>query len=377
MSKMMRAIRKTKPAKGLEVVDVPVPTPGPDDVMVYVEAASFCGTDVHIWKWDEWSARRIKTPLTTGHEFCGTIVAVGERVQHAEVGDFVSAESHVTCGMCYQCRTGQPHLCPNTQILGVDRDGAFAHYVVVPEKVIWRTDREKLPPEIATLQEPFGNAVFSTMNQDLSGESVAVLGCGPIGLFTVGIAKAVGAKAIFASDVHPMRLNLATQMGAAAVFDAGKLGENIVGEIVKANRGYGVDVVLEMSGAPSAITTAFRIVRNGGTVILFGIPAKPVEIDVAENMIFKNLSVRALNGRQIFGTWYKTRWLLEDGLVDLRPLITKTIAFEEINDSMELLSRGDACKIVLLPNGGRPADIPAQQRRREPDPNITAEPVHR
>lgn len=377
MPKMMRAIRKMKPAKGLEVVDVPVPTPGPDDVLVYVEAASFCGTDLHIWQWDDWSARRIKPPLTTGHEFCGTIVEVGERVRHAEVGDFVSAESHVTCGMCYQCRTGQPHLCPNTQILGVDREGAFAHFVVVPEKVIWRTDREKLPPQIATLQEPFGNAVFSTMNQDLSGESVAVLGCGPIGLFTVGIAKAVGAKAIFASDVHPMRLKLATKMGASAVFDAAKLSDNIVSEIVKANRGYGVDVVLEMSGAPSAITTAFRVVRNGGTVILFGIPAKPVEIDVAENMIFKNLTVRAINGRQIFGTWYKTRWLLEDGLVDLRPLITKTIAFEEINDAMELLSRGDACKIVLLPNGGKPADIPAQHRRREPEPNITGAPVHR
>lgn len=271
-------------------------------------------------------------------------------------------------------------MCPHTQILGVDREGAFANYVVVPEKVIWQNNRAKLPPEIATLQEPFGNAVFSTMNQDLSGQSVLVLGCGPIGLFTIGICKAVGAKAVFASDVHPFRIQLATKMGATQVFnpkDHSPSDGEIVDAIVQANGGYGVDVVLEMSGAPSAITTAFRVVRNGGTVILFGIPSKPVEIDVAENMIFKNLTVLALNGRRIFDTWYKTRWLLEGGVINLRPLITKTIELEEINDAMAMLSRGDACKIVVLPNHGRPADIPGGQRARMPDPNITGAPVHR
>ena len=376
MPETMLAICKAKPEPGLEVREVPRPLVGPEDVLVYVEAASLCGTDLHIWKWDAWSQRHIHPPLTLGHEFCGTIIEVGEKVQHAAVGDYVSAESHVTCGMCYQCRTGQAHMCPNTQILGVDRDGAFAHYVAVPEKVIWKTDRSKLPPQIATLQEPFGNAVFATMNQDLSGQSVAVLGCGPIGLFTIGIARAVGAKAVFATDIHPHRLDLAGMMGATEVFNvAGR--DDTVGRIVEANGGYGVDVVLEMSGAPSAITTGFRVVRNGGTVVLFGIPARPVEIDVAENMIFKNLTVRALNGRRIFDTWYKTRWLLEGGVIDLKPLITKTIDFDEINDAMEMLSRGDACKIVLLPNGGKPPDIRGQHRARTPNPNITGSPVHR
>ncbi len=376
MPETIKAIRKVKPEQGLEVQDVPMPAPGAEDVLVYVEAASFCGTDLHIWKWDPWSQRHIKLPLTLGHEFCGTIVEVGEKVQHAAVGDYVSAESHVTCGMCYQCRTGQAHMCPNTQILGVDRDGAFANYVAVPEKVIWKCNRAKLPPEVATLQEPFGNAVFATMNQDLSGQSIVVLGCGPIGLFTIGIARAVGAKAIFATDIHPHRLNLAKTMGATEVFNAAEI-EDMVGRVVQANGGYGVDVVLEMSGAPSAITTGFRVVRNGGTVVLFGIPAKPVEIDVAENMIFKNLTVRALNGRRIFDTWYKTRWLLEGGVIDLKPLITKTINFDEVNDAMNMLSRGDACKIVLLPNGGKPPDIHARQRPRAHDPNITGTPVHR
>lgn len=376
MADMMQAIRKTSAGAGLEVVQVPVPFPGPEDVLVYVEAASICGTDLHIWKWDDWSSRRIKPPLTLGHEFCGTIVAAGKDVHHAAVGDFVSAESHVTCGMCYQCRTGQAHMCPNTRILGVDRDGAFANFVVVPEKVIWQNKRSKMPPEIATLQEPFGNAVFATMNQDLSGKSVLVLGCGPIGLFTICIAKAVGAKSVFASDIHPYRLDLAKKMGATQVFNASD-GVDIVDSVVEANGGYGVDFVLEMSGAPSAITSGFRVVRNGGSVILFGIPSKPVEIDVAENMIFKNLTVLALNGRRIFDTWYKTRWLLEGGVVDLRPLITKTIGFEEMMDSLEMLARGDACKIVLLPNGGKPPKIAEQKRVRTPDPNITAAPVHR
>ncbi len=372
----MRAVRKLDAAKGLTICDLPVPKPGPDDVLVYVEAASICGTDLHIWNWDSWSQRRIKPPLTLGHEFCGTIVAVGEKVREARVGDYVSAESHVTCGMCYQCRTGQAHMCPNTEILGVDRDGAFANYVVVPEKVIWQNNREKLPPEIATLQEPFGNAVFATMNQDLSGQTVAVLGCGPIGLFTIGISRAVGCKHVFGSDIHPMRIELARRMGATEVFNAADDGD-IVAKIVEANAGYGVDVVLEMSGAPSAITTAFRVVRNGGTVVLFGIPAKPVEIDVAENMIFKNLTVRALNGRRIFDTWYKTRWLLEGGVVDLRPLITKTIGMDEINDALTLLNRGDECKIVILPNGGNPPDIAEPRSSRPPDPNISGAPVHR
>jgi threonine 3-dehydrogenase len=376
MPETMLAVCKLQSQQGLDVRELPRPRPGPEDVLVYVEAASFCGTDLHIWKWDGWSQRRIKPPLTLGHEFCGTIVAVGDKVRHAAVGDYVSAESHVTCGMCYQCRTGQAHMCPNTQILGVDRDGAFANYVVVPEKVIWQNNRAKLPPEIATLQEPFGNAVFATMNQDLSGQSVAVLGCGPIGLFTIGICRAVGAKAVFASDIHPFRLNLAQVMGATQVFNPSD-GGDAVPRMVEANGGYGVDVVLEMSGAPAAITTAFRVVRNGGTVILFGIPERPVEIDVAENMIFKNLTVLAMNGRRIFDTWYKTRWLLEGGVIDLRPLITKTVGFDEVNDAMAMLARGDACKIVLLPNAGKPAPAAEKARVRKPTPNITGAPVHR
>lgn len=348
MPTTMRAIRKSKSDRGLTVEEIPIPSIKSDEVLVEVEAAGICGTDLHIWKWDAWSRHRIKPPLTLGHEFSGTIVEVGSQVEHTQVGDFVSAESHITCGMCYQCRTGQAHLCPRTRILGVDIDGAFAEYVAVPEKVIWLNDREKISAEIAAIQEPFGNAVFATLDQDITGKSVAILGCGPIGLFSVGIAKASGASYVFATDINDNRLQLAKIMGATEVFNPSK-GGDVVDRLIEANQGLGIDVVLEMSGSPIAINTAFRAARHGGKVVLFGIPADPVEIDIAENMIFKNLNVKALNGRQIFETWFKTRWLLANKVVDLTPLITKTIAFDEINDAMELLSRGDACKLVLIP----------------------------
>ncbi len=381
MPETMTAVRKVKPERGLVVEEIPLPQVGPEDVLVQVEAAGICGTDLHIWNWDRWSSRRIKPPLTLGHEFAGTVVEVGKRVSTVEVGEYVSAESHITCGMCYQCRTGQAHMCPNTVIIGVDREGGFAEYVAVPEKVIWRNDRSKIPPEIACLQEPFGNAVFSTMNQDITGQSVCVLGCGPIGLFSIGIANASGASRVFASDVNQFRLDLATTMGAQQVFNPTAFPEegdgNIVEAMVAANGGFGVDIVLEMSGAPAAINTAFKAVRNGGVVVLFGIPAKPVEIDVAENMIFKNLTVHSLNGRRIFDTWYKTRWLLSEGVVDVRPLITKTICLEDTNDSMPLLEEGKACKLVVIPEHKSAPKIAEPASAKTPDPNIRGSVAHR
>ena len=370
MAKLMLAVRKVERKPGLVVDEIPVPTPGEEEVLVEVQAAGICGTDLHIWKWDTWSQQRINTPLTLGHEFSGTVVEIGSKVEHVQVGDFVSAESHVTCGMCYQCRTGQAHLCPRTQILGVDREGAFAEYVCVPEKVIWQNDPRKISPEVAALQEPFGNAVFATLNQDITGKSVAILGCGPIGLFSVGIARASGASHVFASDLNETRLSLATEMGADAAFNPAA-GTDTVEELVAANEGRGIDVVLEMSGSPVAINTAFKAARNGGTVVLFGIPSDPVEIDIAENMIFKNLQVTALNGRRIFDTWYKTRWLLANKVVDLQPLITRTIGFEEVDDCMPMLASGDACKLVLIPSHRSPAAVEKTEGLSEIDDSST------
>ena len=374
----MTAVRKVEPDRGLVVEEVPIPEVGPDEVLVAVEAASVCGTDLHIWEWDEWSAQRIKTPMTVGHEFAGTVVETGLNVRHVSVGDYVSAESHVTCGMCFQCRTGQMHMCPQTRILGVDRDGAFADYVTLPEKVIWPNDRSKLPPEVATLQEPFGNAVFATLAHDLAGQSVGVLGCGPVGLFSVAIARASGAALVLAVDLNDFRLGLAKDMGAAATLNARDLDDGDIARwLSETNEGFGVDVVLEMSGAPSAIDSAFRGVRNGGRITLFGIPASPVRIDVAESMIFKNLTVLALNGRRIFDTWYRTRWMLESGVVDLRPLITHEMGFERIEEAMGLLAGGDACKIILRPEATVDTTAGDGTERRDRDPNVEGRVVHR
>ena len=345
----MQALRKVAPGPGLSLEDVPEPTPGPTDVVVEVEAASVCGTDLHIHRWDGWAAGRISPPVTLGHEFAGTVVEVGADVRHVAVGDFVSAESHITCGACVACRTGNGHMCERTRILGVDRDGAFARYVAVPESVIWKTDREKLPPEIATLQESFGNAVFATSEQDVSGRTVAVLGCGPVGLFTIAIARASGAARILASDLHPFRLGLARTMGADDVVDVSE-NADVAGWFAERTEGHGVDVAFEMSGSPVAIADAVTIARYGGRVILFGIPSRSVELDVAA-AIFKNLTVQAVSGRRIFATWYRTRWLLESGAVDLRPLITHEYGLDDWEQVFTKLEAGEACKIVVYPGG--------------------------
>jgi threonine 3-dehydrogenase len=365
MPETMLALRKAAAEPGLQLQEVPVPSPAADEVLVEVETASVCGTDLHIYGWDEWSQGRIVPPLTLGHEFAGTVVEIGSLVRNVAAGDYVSAESHITCGVCFQCRTGHAHMCERTRILGVDRDGAFARYVSVPASVIWRNDRSKLPPEIATIQEPFGNAVFATSEQDLAGRAVAVLGCGPIGLFTIGIARASGAAVVMAADRTPFRLGLAERMGASAVVKVDDVPDTAAW-FLDQNEGYGFDVVFEMSGSPRAIADSFHIARNGGRVILFGIPSRPVEIDVAEALIFKNLNVLALNGRKIFETWYRTRWLLESGVVDVRPLITKELPLEEYETAFALLSAGEACKIVLYPGGRAPAAATDEESVREP-----------
>jgi threonine 3-dehydrogenase len=349
----MRAVRKHRAGPGLVLDELPVPKPGPDEVVMRVEAASICGTDLHILRWDQWSSERVKPPLTLGHELCGTVVAVGPGVRDVMEGEYVSAESHVTCGACFHCRTGRAHMCERTRILGVDRDGGFADYVALPASVIWRNDRAKLPPEIACLQEPFGNAVFATSTQELAGRAVAVLGCGPVGLFAVAIARAFGAGRLLASDHVPFRLELARTVGADEVVNVDSV-EDVPAWFTEQNEGVGLGVVFEMSGALKAIENAFKIVRHGGHVVLFGIPAEPVTIDIAESLIFKNLTVTAVNGRQIWETWYTTRWLLEHGVVDLRPLLSAELPLERFEEAFALLESGEACKVVLRPNGAAP-----------------------
>ncbi len=343
----MKAILKPAAAEGFEYTDVPRPAVRPKDVLIKVSLASVCGTDFHITNWDEWSAGRIKPPLVYGHEFCGVVEAVGDKVEGFVPGDYVSAEMHLACGHCLQCLNGNKHICENVKIFGVDLPGCFAEYVAIPAKQV-----VKLPPgikpEYGALLDSLGNSVHAVSRAEVSGKTVHVVGCGPLGLFAVAISKAMGALKVLASDVSPFRLDLARQAGADAVFSP---ADGPVSEAVKSHtRGHGVDVVLEMSGAAPAINDAFRGLKLGGTVVLMGIPKGPVSIDLSTDVIFKEAKVIGINGREIFGTWFLMVDLLETGKLDLDFIITHRLGLSEFGQAMDLIRQGVSGKILLDPS---------------------------
>ncbi|RJQ08219.1 MAG: L-threonine 3-dehydrogenase [Bacillota bacterium] len=340
----MRALVKTAPGAGAELQVVPVPRPGPGEVLVKVAVASICGTDVHIYEWNAWAAGRMRTPIVFGHEFAGHVVALGTGASGVEVGDYVSAESHVICGRCYQCRTGQSHICRSCSILGVDRQGCFADYVVVPAANVWHNPPE-LAPEVASIQEPFGNAVDTVFADGVPGKSFLVLGCGPIGLMAVALLRASGATPIIAADLSDYRLAMAMNLGADHVIDA--KSADTVSRTLELTGGEGVDAVLEMSGARTAITQALKAARNGGRVTMLGLPAGPVALDLAEDFVFKGLTLQGITGRHIFETWYTAKAFLASGRVDLRPVITHSYPIEVFREAFELAITGKCGKIVL------------------------------
>ncbi len=346
MAEKMKAVIKAHPGPGLEMTMVDVPTVGPGDVLVRVKATSICGTDLHIYRWDPWAQGRIRPPLIVGHELCGEVVAVGERVTQVQVGDFISAESHIVCGTCVYCRTGRGHICPNTQIIGVDRDGAFAEYVVLPEENAWINPPD-MPVELAVLQENFGNSVHTAFATDLSARKVLVTGCGPVSLMMLAIVKAVGARSIYATDISSYRLGLARTMGADVTLNPAK--EDVVAAVRQATEGEGVDVLLEMSGAPSAIRDGFRLLKDGGVAVLLGIPPAPFEFDLANEVIFKGITVYGIIGRRLWETWYQMRGLLNSGVVDLRPVVTHRFPLDKFEEALEAMASGNSGKVVLFP----------------------------
>ena len=267
MSDTMQAVVKTKAAPGAEIREVKVPAFGRNDVLVKVKVASICGTDLHIYEWDRWAQKRIHPPLIPGHEFCGEVAAFGDEVTSVKEGDFVSAEMHVACGKCLLCRTGEAHICQNVKIIGVDADGAFAEYVVIPESNIWKLD-PAIPQEYASILDPLGNAVHTVLAGEVAAKTVAITGCGPIGLFSIAVARAVGAAQVFAIEVNEHRRRLAKEMHADLALDPSK--EDVKSIIMERTDGLGVDAVLEMAGHPDAIRTAFDIVRRGGRISLLG-----------------------------------------------------------------------------------------------------------
>lgn len=344
----MQALVKSTAGPGLTLTTLVDPRPGPHDAVVKIAATSLCGTDVHIYRWDEWAQQRIHPPRIIGHELCGHVVEVGRDVSLVKVGEYVAAESHLTCGACFQCRTGQAHVCKNYKILGIDRDGSYAQYVTLPENVLWRTDPQ-IPPELACVQEPLGNAVDAALAEDLTGHTVLITGCGPTGLFAAAVARTAGAATIIASDVSDFRLSLAKQVGVDHVFNA-KVDspEHIAAAILDITAGEGVDAALEMSGNPTALHQVFQAVKNGGRVTLFGIPTGPVCFDLPNEMIFKGIRVYGITGRRLFETWYRLAGLFKAGL-NIRPVITHSFPLSEFATGFELIQSGQCGKVVLFP----------------------------
>lgn len=346
MTRMMKAVIKSQPGPGAELARVPVPEIGPRDVLVRVKATSICGTDYHIYSWDQWSAGRIKPPLVLGHEFSGEVVAVGPEVTSVAVGDMVSAETHIVCGTCALCRTGQAHICQNTRILGVDTNGAFAEFVSIPEANAWKND-PALPPEMGSIQEPLGNAVHTALAGEIAGQTVAVVGCGPIGLMSLGVALACGAGAVFAVDINEYRMELASRLGATAVIDA--RSQDTVKVLRGLTGGLGVDAVLEMSGHPDAIRQSLKAVRNGGRVSLLGLPSKPLELDLTKDVIFKGITLQGIAGRRMFQTWFQVRALLASGRLNMESVITHRMPLEDFAEGMGLMRSGNCGRVVLFP----------------------------
>ncbi len=348
MPNTMMAVVKPAAAPGAEIREVKIPAFGRTDVLVKVKVASICGTDLHIYDWDRWAQNRIHPPLIPGHEFCGEVVAFGDEVTSVKEGDFVSAEMHVACGKCLQCRTGEAHICQNVKIIGVDTDGAFAEYVVIPETNIWKLD-PAIPLEYASILDPLGNAVHTVLAGEIAAKTVAITGCGPIGLFSIAVARAVGATTVFAIEVNEHRRRLAKEMKADYALDPSK--EDVKAIVMEKTGGLGVDVVLEMAGHPDAIRTAFDIVRRGGRLSLLGLTSKPISVNFSEDIIFKGITVQGINGRRMYQTWYQMTALLKAGKLDLHPVITDRIAMKDFSKAMERLKTGEASKILVYPNG--------------------------
>lgn len=339
----MKAIAKVRPEPGVEIIEAPEPATRPGTVKLKLEAASVCGTDLHIYSWDAWSASRIKPPRIIGHEFCGTIVEVGEGVTQREVGDFVASESHIVCGRCTQCLNGQAHVCVNTQILGVDVDGGFAEYVVIPWENARPTSRA-VPPKIAAFQDALGNAVHTVMAGPVTGQRILITGLGPIGLFAATICRALGAEQVVGTEVSPYRIALAEQIGIDAVINPTQ--QDASAELRKlAPEGF--DGILEMSGHPSSLALAIEQARPGGRISLLGVYAGTEQTIRLNDAIFKGLDIQGIVGRKLWDTWDQMADILATGKLCLDPVVTHEMHYTELAHAMELMKSGQAGKVVF------------------------------
>lgn len=341
----MRALVKHHAGVGLRFeAEHPRPTPGPRDVLIRVKKVGICGTDRHIWEWDAWAAGRIPVGIVTGHEFVGIIEGVGAAVTKYQPGLRVSAEGHITAWKDYNSRTGNAHIAGDTKIIGIDRDGCFADYVVVPEENVWPV-HDSIPDRIAAVLDPLGNAVHTVMEAGVSAKSVLVTGTGIIGLMAVTVARAAGAGRIFATDIDPRRRALAKKLGAVEAFDPRDAGW--IAEVRKACKGEGADVLLEMSGAEAALNQGFDALRNGGRAALLGLFKGPVNFDINRLVVFKGCTVLGINGRKMFETWFQMEELLLGGKLELEEIVTHEFPLEDFRKAHETMISGEGIKVVM------------------------------
>jgi threonine 3-dehydrogenase len=341
----MRALAKTRPAPGAELIDRPVPSPGRGEVLLRIEAASICGTDAHLYHWDPWAAEILKPPVILGHELAGRVVDIGAGVTRVREGDLVGVESHIVDWTCRQCRSDQAHLCRNLKVIGAHVDGGFAEFAVIPEANA--IESNGLDPAVVALQEPMGNAVHAAFVEPIEGRAVAVTGCGPIGLCAVAVARAAGASLVVATDVEPYRLEMAQRMGADLAID-GREADLVTRQVMEATGGDGVDVVLEMSGAQPALDTALAIITRGGRISLLGIFSRPATVDLSDMVIQKGVRLYGIYGRRLYDTWERTQALLRGGL-DVSPILTHRFDLADWEQGFALIESRHAGKVVLLP----------------------------
>ncbi|MHA6313173.1 L-threonine 3-dehydrogenase [Pantoea sp. S-LA4] len=339
----MKALAKLKPEAGIWMVtDAPVPEPGHNDLLIKIRKTAICGTDVHIYNWDDWSRKTIPVPMIVGHEYVGEVVAIGQEVKGFTVGDRVSGEGHITCGHCRNCRAGRTHLCRNTVGVGVNRQGCFAEYLVIPAFNAFKIPGN-ISDELAAIFDPFGNAVHTALSFDLVGEDVLISGAGPIGIMAAAVCRHVGARNVVITDINEYRLSLAQKMGVTRAVNVAKEDLREVMQSLGMTEGF--DVGLEMSGAPPAFRTLLEVMNHGGRIALLGIP--PGEMAIDWNLvIFKGLFIKGIYGREMFETWYKMAALIQSGL-DLTPIITHRYAIDDFQQGFDEMRSGRSGKVIL------------------------------
>ncbi|MBN6367212.1 L-threonine 3-dehydrogenase [Providencia rettgeri] len=338
----MKALSKLKAEPGIWMTDVPKPELGHNDVMIKIRKTAICGTDVHIYNWDEWSQKTIPVPMVVGHEYIGEIVAIGQEVKGFKIGDRVSGEGHITCGHCRNCRGGRTHLCRNTIGVGVNREGCFAEYLVIPAFNAFKIP-DNIPDEIAAIFDPFGNAVHTALSFDLVGEDVLVSGAGPIGIMAAAVCRHVGARHVVITDVNDYRLELAKKMGVSRAVNVSR--ENLKDVMNELGMKEGFDVALEVSGSPAAFQTMLDTMNHGGRIALLGIPPASMATDWSK-VIFKGLFIKGIYGREMFETWYKMATLIQSGL-DLSPIITHQFSIDEFQKGFDIMRSGQSGKVIL------------------------------